>query len=312
MPDEGYTLISNQLFRDSRLPANAVRVYGYMRSHTEGWAMTTRRVADALGQSVSTIERAIRELEDAGYIVRKRHRKADGTWSKMEYVIMSTPQKCGLDPTSGNEVSSQVAPVLTYEEWSGPAETGRLRRSRPVLTYEGHKKTNKEDTSANPTTAAEPPRADVDELCQRLASLIENNGARKPTVTKKWRDEARRLLDRDKVPFDDAMAIIEWCQNDHFWKANILSMPKFREKFDQLKLKAGHLPRPSVGLIDHALATGDVSELIEATGIMYDFRWPGGVMPSDPDERARVRAEFNKRWVAENRSELDARLRRSA
>jgi hypothetical protein len=32
--------------------------------------------------------------------------------------------------------------------------------------------------------------------------------------------------------------MIRWCQADEFWRGNILSMPKLREKYDQLRLKA--------------------------------------------------------------------------
>lgn len=32
--------------------------------------------------------------------------------------------------------------------------------------------------------------------------------------------------------------ITRWCQGDEFWRSNVQSMPKLREKFDQLRLKA--------------------------------------------------------------------------
>lgn len=31
---------------------------------------------------------------------------------------------------------------------------------------------------------------------------------------------------------------IRWCQGDEFWRANIMAMPKLREKYDQLRLAA--------------------------------------------------------------------------
>ena len=257
---------------------------------------SVRTIARQAGCSERTVHRHLTSLENKGLICRGNQSMANGIRGDRRPIVWDISGHLRGDNMTGRDVHGVTSVAPRHD-------TSVIQ---PLVTNPYNL------SSVNPTAATQSPRTDVEELCQRLASLIENNGARKPTVTKKWRDEARRLLDRDKVPFDDAMALIEWCQNDHFWKANILSMPKFREKFDQLKLKAGHLPRPSVGLIDHALATGDVSELIEATGIMYDFRWPGGVMPSDPDERARVRIEFNKKWVADHRGELDARLRRSA
>jgi hypothetical protein len=70
--------------------------------------------------------------------------------------------------------------------------------------------------------------------------MIVANGARKRAaeVTPKWRDSARLLLDRDRVPLAEAVMVLRWSQQDSFWRSNILSMPTFREKFDRLKLKA--------------------------------------------------------------------------
>ena len=65
------------------------------------------------------------------------------------------------------------------------------------------------------------------------------NGRKNVTITKTWRTEARLMLDRDERPLDEVIHLIRWCQQDSFWKANIGGIPKFREKYDQLRLKAG-------------------------------------------------------------------------
>ena len=85
---------------------------------------------------------------------------------------------------------------------------------------------------------AKPPREDVEQLCVRLRDHIAGNTAKTPNITAKWRTEARLLLDRDDIPFDEAVRVLDWCQADSFWKGNILSMPKFREQYDKLRLQA--------------------------------------------------------------------------
>lgn len=89
--------------------------------------------------------------------------------------------------------------------------------------------------SAKPSDA---PRDDVDRICEHLAARIEANGAKRPTVTTKWRDAARLMLDRDERTEDEVHGAIEWCQADEFWRANILSLPKLREKYDTLRMQA--------------------------------------------------------------------------
>lgn len=95
-------------------------------------------------------------------------------------------------------------------------------------------------------------RADVDSLCDLLAKLVEENGCRRPSVTKQWKDEARRLLDKDGVERDEAERVMRWALVDSFWRTNVLSMPTFRKQFDRLRLAAGRAPRNGNGSGFHA------------------------------------------------------------
>jgi predicted transcriptional regulator len=93
---------------------------------------------------------------------------------------------------------------------------------------------NPEDLSP----VAAPPRPEVERLCAHLADRIEINKCKRPNITQRWRDAARLMLDADGRTEEQVMKCIDWCQNDEFWRVNILSMPKLREKFDQLRLAA--------------------------------------------------------------------------
>jgi hypothetical protein len=86
-------------------------------------------------------------------------------------------------------------------------------------------------------TSAMPPRADVTELCELLRDHVVANGA-KASITKKWETEARLLLDRDERDLTQAKRLIAWATGHSFWATNILSMPKFRAKYDQLLMQA--------------------------------------------------------------------------
>jgi hypothetical protein len=108
--------------------------------------------------------------------------------------------------------------------------------------------------SSSPTADAVPDQAirhDVEHLCDRLATRIEANTGKRPTITKAWRDSARLLIDRDGRTESQVACIIDWSQSDEFWRGNILSMPKLREKFDQLVLKSGVRPQLRVAPNGH-------------------------------------------------------------
>lgn len=85
--------------------------------------------------------------------------------------------------------------------------------------------------------ATAPLREDVESLCTLLADRIEANGSKRPNIGKGWRDAARLMLDRDGRDHTEATRLIDWSQQDNFWRTNILSMPKLREKYDQLRLR---------------------------------------------------------------------------
>lgn len=85
-------------------------------------------------------------------------------------------------------------------------------------------------------------RDDVERICTHLADRIEGNGSKRPRITKAWRDAARLLIDSDERTEDQVHIAIDWCQDNDFWRSNILSMPKLREKYEQLRLQATRKP----------------------------------------------------------------------
>jgi hypothetical protein len=113
-----------------------------------------------------------------------------------------------------------------------PVKTTGVEISNMLLTVTGSPLVPVKDVPAKP------PRDDADRLCAHLADKIEANGSKRPVVNAKWRDAARLLIDKDGRTEEQVRAAIDWCQQDEFWRANILSMPKLREKYDQLRMHA--------------------------------------------------------------------------
>ena len=105
-----------------------------------------------------------------------------------------------------------------------------------VISSTGRSEVHVQTLSAK--TQASPLRADIGRLCAHLADRIETNGSKRPVVGKRWHDAARLMLERDGRSEEQIHRAIDWCQDDEFWRSNILSMPKLREKYDQLRLAA--------------------------------------------------------------------------
>jgi len=76
-------------------------------------------------------------------------------------------------------------------------------------------------------------------LAALLADLIVANGATKrPAVTDAWVRDLERMHRLDGVSWESIEGAIRWAQADPFWRANILSPRKLREKFNTLRLQA--------------------------------------------------------------------------
>ena len=90
-PEDHYSLVSNELARDPSISLQAKGLYLYLRSHREGWSMSTERIGEALGIHRNTVSKYVQELEEAGFLVRDYSHSGKGTFDGMEYTILSEP-----------------------------------------------------------------------------------------------------------------------------------------------------------------------------------------------------------------------------
>ena len=88
-----YTVMSNHHLRDTELSLKSKGLLSMMLSLPEEWNYTTRGLAAICKEGADCIGSALRELEQAGYIVRSRIRNSKGKIVDVEYIIYETPHK---------------------------------------------------------------------------------------------------------------------------------------------------------------------------------------------------------------------------
>jgi phage replication O-like protein O len=76
--------------------------------------------------------------------------------------------------------------------------------------------------------------------------LANNPGNRKPHINS-WAKDMDMILRVDARAPDEVRTVIDFCQSDSFWKSNILSVGKLREKYDQLNIKRKEKPNANTG-----------------------------------------------------------------
>ena len=90
---QNYTIMSNYHLNDKALSLKAKGLLSLMLSLPEDWDYTTRGLASICKEGVDGIRATVRELENAGYIIRRRVRDQSGQVRSMEYTVFEQPQK---------------------------------------------------------------------------------------------------------------------------------------------------------------------------------------------------------------------------
>ena len=88
-----YTVMSNHHLKDTALSLKAKGLLSMFLSFPDDWNYSTRGLAAICKEGVDAIGNTIKELEKAGYIVRRQLRGANGRITDTEYIIYEQPQE---------------------------------------------------------------------------------------------------------------------------------------------------------------------------------------------------------------------------
>ena len=100
--NRGYTVMSNHHLRNKDLSLKAKGLLSQMLSLPESWDFTLKGLSLINREQIDAIRAAVRELEQAGYIVRSRERDSQGRLRGADYIIYEQPQPVPDSPTLEN------------------------------------------------------------------------------------------------------------------------------------------------------------------------------------------------------------------
>lgn len=99
--------------------------------------------------------------------------------------------------------------------------------------------TDERDTNVSLFVDGQPP---IDLAKFLFSKIQQNNPKAKPPNFQVWARHVDLMLRVDNRSVEDIRAVIEWAQDDDFWKGNILSTEKLRKQFDRLYMKLNANP----------------------------------------------------------------------
>lgn len=135
---KNYTVMSNYHLKDRELSLKAKGLLSMILSLPDEWNYTLRGLAAISKEGVDAIGSTVRELEKAGYIIRRQLRGANGRISDTEYTIYEQPHK--TENPSDVEVSNLNEP-----------HTGNPDMDRPSAKKPAELNTNTENTQRENT-----------------------------------------------------------------------------------------------------------------------------------------------------------------
>ena len=122
-----FTVMCNHHLRNVKLSLKAKGLLSLMLSLPEDWDYTTKGLACICRDGVDSIGSTLKELEQHGYLTRKRIRFENGRLGDIEYTIHEKParQETGEDPPK-RENPEQVKPI------QGKPGQGKPEQGKPA------------------------------------------------------------------------------------------------------------------------------------------------------------------------------------
>ncbi|MCI8527503.1 MAG: helix-turn-helix domain-containing protein, partial [Oscillospiraceae bacterium] len=156
---QGYTVMSNYHLKDTALSLKAKGLLSMFLSFPDDWNYSTRGLASICKEGVEAIGNTIKELEKAGYIVRRQLRGANGRITDTEYVIFERPQDPELpapDDTDPDTPPDTDTPDTVSPDTGNPDMVKPDMENRPELNIK-KSRTKKSITQRSNTHSFPPP-----------------------------------------------------------------------------------------------------------------------------------------------------------
>lgn len=213
--------IPNWVF-ESEVSATAIKLYLVLRKNGDNkrgvsfWSR--KKLAEQMRCSINTVDRVKTELIGIGAICYINRKNETGDWTSNLYHLHTTAtHKCNY-----------LAPKMG----AGSPMNGGTGSPKNVALTNNHIELRTNEL--NPRTYG----SEIYSACNLLADLIQANGSKRPAVSDKWLTDMERLHKIDERSWEQITKAIEWCQDDDFWRSNIMSPGKLRKQYDQLRLAA--------------------------------------------------------------------------
>ncbi|HHT20805.1 MAG TPA: hypothetical protein GXZ74_05160 [Tissierellia bacterium] len=134
-----FTVIGNEVIFDKRLGNGAKGIFLVMMALPPTWDYTIKGLLKFTKDGYTALSSDLKELENAGYLVRSRARNEKGHLGKTEYILYETPQNYQNSQTIENTESN---PEVENPILDNPILDNPIQENRNQLNTKGIKDLN--------------------------------------------------------------------------------------------------------------------------------------------------------------------------
>ena len=132
--EKDYTVMSNHHFRNRQLSLKAMGLLSLMLSLPETWDYTLAGLATICNDGISSVRSGVKELEEQGYLIRRRIRELNGQLGDTEYTILESPQNAPPTPPGEDlTISNTSKSGKNKNESSATEKDSSPKCSQPIF-----------------------------------------------------------------------------------------------------------------------------------------------------------------------------------
>ncbi|MEH7157508.1 replication protein [Neobacillus drentensis] len=243
----GYTKVANEILEHimkADLNGTQFRIvtaiwrytYGFNRKEHE---LSLTFLSEALSTRKSHVDKELTALIDRKIISvvgvgSRRGRLLSFNKNYDEW--QDRPTDVGHQPSSTNSRTSSSCNSSTIPSYNRSTKKEKIKENNKKNTRQP--KTYDEDSSFYKMALY---------FYDKVSAVAEEAGVQhllKRVNLQKWADEFRKLIEIDGMDKRLAKEVMDWVTQDDFWKTNVLSAKKLREKFGELAIKMKNSQKP--------------------------------------------------------------------
>ena len=158
--------------------------------------------------------------------------------------LLKTFEKIGLIEQHTNNRNRRITLLSYDEENESEQQVNNTRTTDEHLVNTNNNVNNENNVNKSSSQKNKFSDEDMKAASWIFSKIKSMDDSIKDPNMESWANTVRLMRERDKLSHRDICRVFDWANKDSFWRVNILSPSKLRDKYSDLKIKMENAPAP--------------------------------------------------------------------